>query len=60
MCHGGTLTAVRYRDAILVPYVTTCAGGTCEEFILMDDKSRIHRAILIDEYLEEKTLERIQ
>ncbi|GBL95542.1 Kinesin-like protein KIF11 [Araneus ventricosus] len=39
--HGGTLTGVRYHDEILDPY----AGAIGNDFILMDDNARPHRAV---------------
>ncbi|GFT85176.1 thioredoxin domain-containing protein [Trichonephila clavipes] len=48
---GGTLTGVRYRDEILDPYVCLYAGASGNDFILMDDNARPHRAVLVEEYL---------
>ncbi|GFT57000.1 transposable element Tcb2 transposase [Trichonephila clavipes] len=55
---GGTLTGVRYRDEILDPYVHPYAVAIGNDFILMDDNARPHRAVIVDEYLE--GLERIE
>ncbi|GBM95886.1 hypothetical protein AVEN_211258-1, partial [Araneus ventricosus] len=46
----GPVTGV--RDEILEPYVRLCRGAVGPEFILMDDNSRPHRALLVDEFLE--------
>ncbi|GFV28658.1 transposable element Tcb1 transposase [Trichonephila clavipes] len=48
----GPLTARRYRDEILrpivVPYVAAAIG---DDFILMDDNCRPHRANLVEDFL---------
>ena len=41
---NGSLTGVRYRDEILHNIVTSYAGATGPDFILMDDNARPHRA----------------
>ncbi|GBM71545.1 hypothetical protein AVEN_41670-1 [Araneus ventricosus] len=46
--HGGTLTGVRYRDEILDPYVRPYAGAIGNDFILMDDNARPHRAGVVE------------
>ncbi|GBL84083.1 hypothetical protein AVEN_100930-1 [Araneus ventricosus] len=56
--HGGTLTGVRYRDEILDPYVRPYAGAIGNDFILMDDNARPHRAVVVD--LESHGLERME
>ena len=58
--HRGTLTAVRYRDEILAPYVIPYAGAIGDEFILMADNARAHRARLVDEYLDDQGLEQME
>ncbi|GBN89302.1 hypothetical protein AVEN_263296-1 [Araneus ventricosus] len=55
----GTLTGVRYRDEILQPYVRLFRGAIGPEFILMDDNSRPHRALLVDEFLESEDIRRM-
>ncbi|GFX90620.1 uncharacterized protein TNCV_3194381 [Trichonephila clavipes] len=55
---GGTLTGVRYRDAIIDPYVQPYAGAIGNDFNLMDDNARPHRAVTVEEYLEGLGLER--
>ncbi|GFT71341.1 transposable element Tcb2 transposase [Trichonephila clavipes] len=50
----GHLTALRYRDEILRPIVLPYAAAIGDDFILMDDNSRPHRANLVeDSYFEE-------
>lgn len=58
--HGGTLTGVRYRDEILDPYVRPYAGAIGNDFILMDDNARPHRAEVVEDYLEGHGLERME
>ncbi|GFW70613.1 DDB1- and CUL4-associated factor 13 [Trichonephila clavipes] len=51
--HGGTVTGLRYRDEILDPYVRPYAAAIGNDFILMDDNARPHRARIVEEYLED-------
>ncbi|GFU85363.1 transposable element Tcb2 transposase [Trichonephila clavipes] len=57
--HGGTVTGLRYRDEILDPYVHPYAAAIGNDFILMDDNARPHRARIVEEYLEDHGLERM-
>nr|KAG5707944.1 hypothetical protein BaRGS_031675 [Batillaria attramentaria] len=54
---NGTLTAIRYRDEILDPVVRPYTGAIGPEFILMDDNARPHTARIVDQYLEEESME---
>ncbi|GFX21285.1 DDE_3 domain-containing protein [Trichonephila clavipes] len=58
--HGGTVTGLRYRDEILDPYVRPYASAIGNDFILMDDNARPHRARIVEEYLEDHGLERME
>ncbi|GFY00329.1 transposable element Tc3 transposase [Trichonephila clavipes] len=58
--HGGTVTGLRYRDEILDPYVRPYAAAIGNDFILMDDNARPHRARIVEEYLEGHGLERME
>ncbi|GFW22207.1 transposable element Tcb2 transposase [Trichonephila clavipes] len=58
--HGGTVTGLRYRDEILDPYVHPYAAAIGNDFILMDDNARPHRAGIVEEYLEDHGLERME
>ncbi|GFV14315.1 uncharacterized protein TNCV_807471 [Trichonephila clavipes] len=58
--HGGTVTGLRYRDEILDPYVRPYAATIGNDFILMDDNARPHRAGIVEEYLEDHGLERME
>ncbi|GFW91457.1 transposable element Tcb2 transposase [Trichonephila clavipes] len=58
--HGGTVTGLRYRDETLDPYVRPYAAAIGKDFILMDDNARPHRARIVEEYLEDHGLERME
>ncbi|GFW55632.1 transposable element Tcb2 transposase [Trichonephila clavipes] len=58
--HGGTVTGLRYRDEILDPYVRPYAAAIGNDFILMDDNARPHRARIVEEYMEDHGLERME
>ncbi|GFV41643.1 transposable element Tcb2 transposase [Trichonephila clavipes] len=58
--HGGTVTGLKYRDEILDPYVRPYAAAIGNDFILMDDNARPHRARIVEEYLEDHGLERME
>ncbi|GFW35470.1 transposable element Tcb2 transposase [Trichonephila clavipes] len=47
----GPLTAHRYRDDILRPIVVPYAAAIGDDFILMDDNCRPHRANLVEDFL---------
>ncbi|GFX12222.1 transposable element Tcb2 transposase [Trichonephila clavipes] len=48
----GSVTAQRYRDEILEPYVRLFRGAVGPDFIFMDDNAPCHQAMLIDNFLE--------
>ena len=56
---NGTLTAVRYCNEILDPFVRPYAGAIGPNFILIDDNARPHRAYDTDANLERETIVRI-
>ncbi|GFV22173.1 transposable element Tcb2 transposase [Trichonephila clavipes] len=56
----GPLTARRYRDEILRPIVGPYAAAIGDDFILMDDNSRPHRANLVEDSLFEEGIVRIE
>ncbi|GFW37154.1 transposable element Tcb2 transposase [Trichonephila clavipes] len=58
--HGGTVTGLRYRDEILDPYVRPYAAVIGNDFIMMDDNARPHRARIVEEYLKDHGLERME
>ncbi|GFY20068.1 transposable element Tcb2 transposase [Trichonephila clavipes] len=50
------LTARRYRDEILRPIVVPYAAAIGDDFILMDDNSRPHRANLVEDFFFEERI----
>ncbi|GFX39981.1 transposable element Tcb2 transposase [Trichonephila clavipes] len=56
----GPLTARRYRDEILRPIVVPYAAAIRDDFILMDDNSRPHRANLMEDFLFEEGIVRME
>ena len=55
----GMMTGVRYRDDILDVYRHTVRWCNRTQFILMDDKARPHRARMVQEYLQQETIIRM-
>lgn len=56
----GNLTAQQYRDDILHPYVRSYAGAVGKTLLLQDDNARSHSARLLEQYLEEETIVRME
>ncbi|GFW47567.1 transposable element Tcb2 transposase [Trichonephila clavipes] len=56
----GPLTARRYREEILRPIVVPYAAAIGDDFILIDDNCRPHRANLVEEYLFEEGIVRME
>ncbi|GFX12229.1 transposable element Tcb2 transposase [Trichonephila clavipes] len=56
----GPLTARRYRDEILRPIVVPYAAAIEDDFILMDDNCRPHRANLVEDFLFEEGIVRME
>ncbi|GFU60207.1 transposable element Tcb1 transposase [Trichonephila clavipes] len=56
----GHLTARQYRDEILRPIVVPCAAEIGDDFILMDDNCRPHRANLVEDFLFEQGIVRME
>ncbi|GFW04946.1 transposable element Tcb2 transposase [Trichonephila clavipes] len=56
----GPLTARRHRDEILRPIVVPYAAAIGDDFILMDDNCRPHRAILEEDFLFEEGIVRME
>ncbi|GFY06461.1 transposable element Tcb2 transposase [Trichonephila clavipes] len=54
------LPARRYRDEILRPIVVPYAAAIGDEFILMDDNCRPHRANLVENFLFEEGIVRME
>ncbi|GFV29282.1 transposable element Tcb2 transposase [Trichonephila clavipes] len=56
----GPLTARRYRDEILRPIVVPYAAAIRDDFILMDDNCRSHRANLVEDFIFEEGIVRME
>ncbi|GFT92766.1 transposable element Tcb2 transposase [Trichonephila clavipes] len=56
----GPLTARRYRDEILIPIVVPYAAAIGDDLILMDDNCRPHRANLVEDFLFEEGIVRME
>ncbi|GFW06360.1 transposable element Tcb2 transposase [Trichonephila clavipes] len=56
----GSLTARRYSDEILRPIVVPYAAAIGDDFILMDDNCRPHRANLVEDFLFEEGIVRME
>ncbi|GFU64752.1 transposable element Tcb2 transposase [Trichonephila clavipes] len=56
----GPLTARRYRDEILRPIVVPYAAAIGDDFILIDDNCRPHRANLVEDFLFEEGIVRME
>ncbi|UYV69889.1 hypothetical protein LAZ67_7001107 [Cordylochernes scorpioides] len=56
---GGTLTAQRYKDEILEPYLRPYRDQIGHNLIFMDDNARPHRARLVNEYLQSENIRRM-
>ena len=55
----GNLNGQRYLQEILTPLVIPYAGAVGEGFILMDDNARPHRARVVDQFLDDQGVERM-
>ncbi|GFW06884.1 transposable element Tcb2 transposase [Trichonephila clavipes] len=56
----GPLTVCRYRDKILRPIVVPYAAAIGDDFILMDDNCRPHHANLVEDFLFEEGIVRME
>ncbi|GFW05890.1 transposable element Tcb2 transposase [Trichonephila clavipes] len=56
----GPLTSRRYRDEILRPVVVPYAAAIGDDFILMDDNCRPHHPNLVDDFLFEEGIVRME
>ena len=56
---NGALTSVRYRVEILHPIVRPYAGACGPGLIMMEDNARPHRARVVDQYIEQEGIERM-
>ncbi|GFW86759.1 transposable element Tcb2 transposase [Trichonephila clavipes] len=56
----GSLTARRYRDKILRLIVVPYAAAIGDDFILMNDNCRLHRANVVEDFLFEEGIIRME
>ena len=55
--NGGSLTALRYRDEILDPIVRPFLGAMGDNALLVQDNARPHTAYVVQDYLEQESIE---
>ncbi|GFU99700.1 transposable element Tc3 transposase [Trichonephila clavipes] len=55
----GSVSAQRYIDDVLEPYVCLFRGAVSPDFIFMNDNAPCHRAVLIDDLLETENIQRL-
>ena len=55
----GMATGVRYMDEIMDVYARPYVGATGPQFLLMDENARSHRARVVEEYLQQETIVRM-
>lgn len=53
----GSLTAIRYRDEILRPFVRPYAGAVGPGFLLMQDNARSHVAGVCQQFLQDESID---
>ena len=56
----GNLNTPIYRDYILDAYEGPFAGAICDAFVLQEDNARPQRACIEDDYLQQKTIMRLE
>lgn len=54
-----SINAERYRDLCLIPHIIPYANNIGNAFILVDDNARPHRARLINNFLEDNDIRRL-
>ncbi|KFM75462.1 hypothetical protein X975_23465, partial [Stegodyphus mimosarum] len=57
---GGTVNAQVYRDDILDAYVRPYVGAIGDAFLLQEDNARPHRACIVDDYLQQERIMRME
>ena len=55
----GMMTGLRYRDEILDIYVRPYGGAIGSQFILIDDNARPRRARVVEDYIQQETIVRM-
>lgn len=56
---GESMNAVRYRDLCVIDVVVPFAQNFGDDFVLVDDNARPHRARIVQEVLRENNIERM-
>ena len=56
---NGMMTGLSKRDEILEVYVMPYAGAIGPQFVIMDDNARPHRARVVEKYLQQETIVRM-
>lgn len=56
----GGVNAQRYLNEVLIPIVRPYAGAVGDNFVLMDDNARPHRARVVNNFLEQEGIERME
>lgn len=54
------MNALTYRDEVLHNTVRPYAGAIGPDFIFMDDKARPHQTRIVDQYLQDEGIERME
>ena len=57
---NSTMTAQRYHDIVIEPIIVPFAGAIGENFVLIDDNARPHRARTVNERLELHGINRME
>ena len=57
---GQTMNAQRYLDNVIRPIVVPYAGAIGPQFVLMDDNARPHRARIVNNFLDQEGIERME
>ncbi|GFV39195.1 transposable element Tcb2 transposase [Trichonephila clavipes] len=55
----GSVTGYRYCEEVLLPHVRLFRGAIGQDFIVMDDNARPHRALAVEELLESEDITRM-
>lgn len=56
---NATMTAARYRDMVIEPIIVPFAAAIGDNFILIDDNARPHRARIVNDRIEHHGIERM-
>ncbi|GBN88741.1 hypothetical protein AVEN_29495-1 [Araneus ventricosus] len=56
----GTMNTQAYRDDILDAHVRPYARAIGDDFLLQDDNAKPHRARIVDDYLQQETIQHME